>query len=154
MKALKLVEILKDKHLTIGAVESMTGGLFASAITDIAGASEVFKGGIVAYSSEAKKTLVDVRPETLDEFGAISWEVASEMAYNGRIKLDVDYCLAVTGNAGPTADSGNQEIGCVFIAVASRDSIWGVPLHLEGSRDEIRRASVNAMLTTLEGILK
>ena len=99
MKAQNLVEILKSKNLTIGAVESMTGGLFASAVTDIPGASDVFCGSIVAYTPQVKCNLVNVRKETIDQFGVVSWEVASEMAYNGRTLLNVDYCIAVTGNA-------------------------------------------------------
>ncbi|MDY0345425.1 MAG: CinA family protein, partial [Bacilli bacterium] len=121
MKAQKLVEILKAKNLTIGAVESMTGGLFASTITDIAGASEVFRGSIVAYSPELKITLAAVREKSIDEFGVVSWEVASEMAYNGRTLLNVDYCIAVTGNAGPTTNDEKQEVGVVYLAVASKD---------------------------------
>jgi PncC family amidohydrolase len=87
MKAQNLVEILKSKNLTIGAVESMTGGLFASAVTDIPGASDVFCGSIVAYTPQVKCNLVNVRKETIDQFGVVSWEVASEMAYNGRTLL-------------------------------------------------------------------
>ena len=154
MKAQKLVEILKAKNLTIGAVESMTGGLFASTITDIAGASEVFRGSIVAYSPELKITLAAVREKSIDEFGVVSWEVASEMAYNGRTLLNVDYCIAVTGNAGPTTNDEKQEVGVVYLAVASKDNVWGTPLNLVGTRDKIRKRTVTLMLNTLESIIK
>ncbi len=154
MKAQKLVEILKAKNLTIGAVESMTGGLFASTITDIAGASEVFRGSIVAYSPELKITLTAVREKSIDEFGVVSWEVASEMAYNGRTLLNVDYCIAVTGNAGPTTNDEKQEVGVVYLAVASKDNVWGIPLNLVGTRDKIRKQTVTLMLNTLESIIK
>ncbi|MFA5442800.1 MAG: CinA family protein [Bacilli bacterium] len=154
MKAQKLVEILKAKNLTIGAVESMTGGLFASTITDIAGASEVFRGSIVAYSPELKITLAAVREKSIDEFGVVSWEVASEMAYNGRTLLNVDYCIAVTGNAGPTTNDEKQEVGVVYLAVASKDNVWGIPLNLVGTRDKIRKRTVTLMLNTLESIIK
>ena len=116
----------------------MTGGLFASAVTDIPGASDVFCGSIVAYTPQVKCNLVNVRKETIDQFGVVSWEVASEMAYNGRTLLNVDYCIAVTGNAGPTASDSKKEVGSVFLAVASKDNIWGVPLNLSGSRNEIK----------------
>lgn len=154
MKAQKLVEILKSKNLTIGAVESMTGGLFASSVTDVPGASEIFRGGIVAYNSGLKCDLVNVRKSTIDEFGVVSWEVASEMAYNGRSLLNVDFCIAVTGNAGPTASDAKKEIGVVYLAVASKDNVWGVPLNLQGSRTEIKKQSVDLMISTLESILK
>ena len=154
MKAQNLVEILKSKNLTIGAVESMTGGLFASAITDIPGASDVFCGSIVAYTPQVKCNLVNVRKETIDQFGVVSWEVASEMAYNGRTLLNVDYCIAVTGNAGPTASDSKKEVGSVFLAVASKDNIWGVPLNLSGYRTEIKKQATALMISTLETILK
>lgn len=154
MKAQNLVEILKSKNLTIGAVESMTGGLFASAVTDIPGASDVFCGSIVAYTPQVKCNLVNVRKETIDQFGVVSWEVASEMAYNGRTLLNVDYCIAVTGNAGPTASDSKKEVGSVFLAVASKDNIWGVPLNLSGSRIEIKKQATALMISTLETILK
>ena len=154
MKAQNLVEILKSKNLTIGAVESMTGGLFASAVTDIPGASDVFCGSIVAYNPQLKVHLINVRKETIDQFGVVSWEVASEMAYNGRTLLNVDYCIAVTGNAGPTASDSKKEVGSVFLAVASKDNIWGVPLNLSGSRTEIKKQAIALMISTLETILK
>ena len=154
MKAQNLVEILKSKNLTIGAVESMTGGLFASSITDIPGASDVFLGSIVAYNPQLKVHLINVRKETIDQFGVVSWEVASEMAYNGRTLLNVDYCIAVTGNAGPTTSDSKNEVGSVFLAVASKDNIWGVPLNLSGSRTEIKKQATVLMISTLESILK
>ena len=154
MKAQTLVETLKLKHLTIGSVESMTGGLFASKITEVSGASDVFKGAIVAYGIQSKENLANVRPQTIEKFGVISWEVASEMAYNGRTLLDVDYCLAVTGNAGPTLDHGEKEIGTVFIAIASKDNVWGIPLTLKGDREQIREQAVVMMLDAIQSIVK
>lgn len=154
MKAQKLVEILQSKNLTVGAVESMTGGLFASTVTDVPGASDVFRGGIVAYSPALKCDLVKVRKSTIDEFGVVSWEVASEMAYNGRTILNVDYCIAVTGNAGPTSNDAKKEVGVVYLAVASKDNLWGVPLNLNGTRIDIKRQAVELMISTLESIVK
>lgn len=154
MKAQKLVEILKEKKITIGAVESMTGGMFASAITDIEGASEVFKGSLVTYTSEEKINLAKVDPKTIDEFGVISWDVASQMAYNGRTLLNVDYCLSVTGNAGPTIEKGSNQVGQIFIAIASKDSLWGFPMNLNGSRATIRRMTVEAMIDAMLSIFK
>lgn len=154
MKAQKLVEILREKKITIGAVESMTGGMFASTITDIEGASEIFKGGLVTYTSEEKIALVKVDAKTIDEFGVISWEVASQMAYNGRALLNVDYCLSVTGNAGPTIEKGSSQVGQIFIAIASKDSLWGFPLNLYGSRATIRRMTVEAMIDAVLSVVK
>lgn len=154
MKAEKLVLLLKQKHLTVGSVESMTAGLFSACITEVPGASEVFKGSIVTYTPEEKIALVGVRPETIAENGVVSWQVANEMAYFGRMRLDVDYCVAVTGNAGPTLDKGSREVGRVFIAIVNREHMWGIPLNLTGSRENVRAAAVNAMISALEGVLK
>ena len=154
MKAQKLVEILNEKRLSLGSVESMTGGLFASSITSEPGASAVFKGGLITYQAPTKEKLVCVRHETIETFGVISWEVANEMAYNGRALLDVDYCVAVTGNAGPTVDNGQKEVGTIFIAIASKDNVWGIPLSLQGSRNKIREQTVTAMSEALLSIIK
>ena len=154
MKAQNLVEILKEKHLTIGAVESMTAGLFSALITEVPGASQVFKGSLVTYVPETKENLVGVLPETIQRFGVISWEVASEMAYNGRAKLGVDYCISIVGNAGPDVDHHSQKVGTVYIAVTNADNVWGIPLSLKGTRDEIRHHAAESMIDALVGIIK
>ena len=100
---IELVELLKAKHLTIGSIESMTGGLFASSITSVPGASKVFKGSVVSYSPLIKENVVGVKKETIETFGVVSKEVAYEMASKGKKLLDVDICVSITGNAGPTA---------------------------------------------------
>ena len=154
MKAQKVVELFKERSLTLGAVESMTAGLFSAAITEVPGASQIFAGSLITYNIAQKENLVGISPENIQKYGVISWEVASQMAYNGRVRLNVDYCISVTGNAGPTADKGDKEIGCVYIGIASKDYLWGVPLNLSGTRDEIRQKAVEAMLQALESLLR
>ncbi len=107
----KLVSYLKDKNLTIGSVESMTGGLFAARITSVPGASKVFKGSIVSYSPLIKENVVGVNKETIAKYGVVSKQVAYEMAEKGRKVLDVDICVSITGNAGPTSEPGEAGVG-------------------------------------------
>ena len=86
----ELVKKLKELQLTIGSIESMTGGLFASNITSVPGASKVFKGSVVSYSALIKESVVGVKKETIDKYGVVSSNVAYEMAEKGRKLLDVD----------------------------------------------------------------
>ena len=142
---LELVNKLKEKNLTIGSVESMTGGLFASTITSVPGASKVFKGSIVSYSPLIKENVVGVNKETIDRYGVVSKEVAYEMVDKGQKLLDVDICVAVTGNAGPTAEPGEEGVGCVYYGIAFKKKIFITKKVFSGSRDEIRKKTLLAM---------
>jgi len=113
-----VVELLREKGLTVATAESLTGGLIASRITEVSGASSVFSWGVVTYSNEAKHQLLGVKEETLAEFSAISKETAMEMAKGARERSGADIAIAVTGNAGPTPSEG-KPVGMVFVAVDS-----------------------------------
>ncbi|HUX48447.1 MAG TPA: CinA family protein, partial [Dehalococcoidia bacterium] len=93
------------KSLTIGAVESATGGRIADRITNVAGSSDYFKGSVVAYSNEVKIALLGVKKATIENYGAVSEQTALEMARGGRKLLDVDICVSDTGIAGPSGDT-------------------------------------------------
>lgn len=116
--ATTLLELCRNKGLMIGTAESCTGGMVAAAITDIPGASEVFERGIVTYSNEAKTTLLGVRAATLAAHGAVSEEVACEMAEGLRKHASVDITVAISGIAGP-GGSENKPEGRVCFAVAT-----------------------------------
>ena len=103
-----VVRILKEKHLTISAAESCTGGLFAASITDVPGASEVIRESYVTYSSEAKKSVLGVPSETIDTYGVVSPETAEAMAEGLSRISGSDVCISVTGYAGPDADEGHS----------------------------------------------
>ena len=141
----ELVELLKAKHLTIGSIESMTGGLFASSITSVPGASKVFKGSVVSYSPLIKENVVGVKKETIDAFGVVSKEVAYEMANKGKKLLDVDICVSVTGNAGPTVEPGEAGVGEVYIGVAFKDQTIVVHKCFDGDREKIREKTLLAL---------
>lgn len=145
-----LVELLKEKQLTLGSVESLTGGLFANQVTDVPGASKVFKGSIVSYAVEEKINIVGVKKETIDTYSVVSKQVAEEMAICGKKKLNVDVCVAVTGNAGPTAEPGDEPVGSVYIAVAFQNKVISKHFNFQGMRIEIKNQSVLAMRELIE----
>jgi len=115
-----VVARLAEHGLSLTTAESCTGGLLASLITDIPGASAVYKEGFVAYSNEAKKNLLHVEQALLDQYGAVSENVSKAMA-EGALKLaDSDFALAVTGIAGPGGSTPDKPVGLVFISLARR----------------------------------
>lgn len=144
-----VVEKLKEKKLTLSSAESCTGGYFGKRITDISGASNVFKGGFITYSNQAKIDLLGVNPKTLEMHSAVSSEVAIEMARGARERLDTDIAISITGEAGPNSDPAtNQPVGTVFIGVATREDTYSVKLTISRQRDReyIRKvASSRAM---------
>ena len=142
-----LLQNLADRRMTLGSVESMTGGLFAEKATEIPGASNVFKGAIVSYSIPVKEGLVGVSPKTIADEGVVSERVAQELAFCGREKLGVDVCLSVTGNAGPTAEEGKAEVGQVYFGLATKDAVWSFGYKFEGDRQSIREQAVDMMVT-------
>ncbi len=109
--------------ITLGTVESCTGGAIAQNITNLGGASKFFKGSLVTYTDVLKHQLAEVNFETIEKHGVVSQEVAQEMARGGLMKLNVDLCIATTGIMGPDGNSINQQIGTVWIAVATKSSI-------------------------------
>ncbi len=137
--------------LTIGCAESLTGGMVASSIVSVPGASVVFRGGIVAYDSMLKNDLLGVDASTLASTGAVTAEVASAMAEGALLRLGVDVAVATTGVAGPDPDpvSGTAP-GTVFIAVAGGALGTLVrELSLEGDRAHIRERATRAALQAL-----
>ena len=141
----KLLQEYKEKGLTLGSVESMTGGLFSAKFTEIPGASSVFKGSIVTYSAEEKINIVGVKKETIDEFGVVSEQVAIEMAELGRKLLNVDVCVSVTGNAGPTCEPGGKPAGCFYVGVSSKNGTFAKEYLKPQKRNEVRNSAVLAM---------
>lgn len=136
--AAELVQKLKKQKKTIACAESLTGGLFQSMITSVAGASAILKGGIVCYTNEAKVHLVDVSKKTIDSFGAVSEQCAKELAENVREKLKADIGISFTGAAGPDPLEGNPP-GTVWIGISEKEKeSKAVLLKLAGERNQIR----------------
>lgn len=128
-----VVALLKEKNLTLGTAESCTGGLIAKRLTDLPGVSQVYKGGIVSYTNEVKHQVLGVPQDLLDVHGAVSAPVAKAMAEGARAALSCDIALASTGVAGPDKDDRGNEVGTMFVAIATPEGTHVRPLTL-GSR--------------------
>lgn len=148
--ATRVVTALRAAGRSVGTAESLTGGLVAAALTDVPGSSAVLHGGVVAYSTEAKETLLSVDATVLREQGAVSAEAAAQMARGARQVLAADLGVATTGVAGPEPSEG-KPVGMVFVAVAGpREQDRAVrALTLHGSREQIRALTVTAALELL-----
>lgn len=115
-------ELLRDKGKTLALAESCTGGTIAQLVTSIAGSSQYFIGGVVAYSNKIKEGVLGVDPESIEEHGAVSKEVVEQMAEGVRKRFDADYSIATSGIAGPDGGTDGKPVGTIWIAVASRDT--------------------------------
>ncbi|MDO4182371.1 MAG: CDP-diacylglycerol--glycerol-3-phosphate 3-phosphatidyltransferase [Coriobacteriia bacterium] len=147
--AQQVVERYGAAGLTVGTAESLTGGLIASALTDVPGSSAVVKGGVVSYVNSVKSSVLGVREDTLATQGAVSAETACQMAQGARQALGVDVAVAVTGIAGPTGAEPNKPVGTVFVGVATREGAAAQCHHFEGDRLSVRNQTVEAALTAV-----
>lgn len=138
-----VLDLLKQRGQTFAAAESCTGGLIAKRITDLPGASAVFRGGVVVYTNEVKM-LLGVKPETLEQHTAVSRQVAAELADCVRTRLGADYGISVTGVAGPDSD-GVHPVGTVFVGLSGPDGshVRALQLGRRPDRSLIRTLSAN-----------
>jgi len=141
------------KLLTIGTVESATGGRIADSITNVPGSSDYFKGSIVSYSNEAKIEVVGVKEETIENYGAVSPQTAIEMAQGGRKLLNVDVCISDTGIAGPSGGSPEKPVGLFYIGLASGDESLTQKHVFSGNRGENKRDATEVALNILKQYL-
>ncbi|KFZ36085.1 damage-inducible protein CinA [Shewanella mangrovi] len=127
---------------TLSAAESCTGGLITSQLVAFAGSSSYLQQGLVTYSNESKVKVLGVKPQTLDDFGAVSIQVVEEMARGARSLLDCDYALATSGIAGPDGGTEEKPVGTVAIALATRNAVYSQMVKISGrSRDLVRSLS-------------
>ena len=138
----KLFVYLKENNLTISTAESCTGGMIASAITNVSGASGFFGTGVVTYSNEAKMKLIGVNKETLDMYGAVSEQTAKEMAEGVLALGEADVAVAVTGIAGPTGGTPEKPVGLVYIGVSGKFGTYAYKNNFNGNRDDVRQQTV------------
>ena len=141
------------KLLTIGAVESATGGRIADRITNVPGSSDYFKGSLVAYSNEVKITLLGVKKETIENYGAVSEQTAREMAQGGRKLLNVDICISDTGIAGPSGGSPEKPVGLFYIGLAAEHASLSQKHIFPGNREGNKRDAAEAALSILKQYL-
>ena len=152
MNAELLVKKLKKRSESIAVAESLTGGGLGQVITSIKGASDVFTGGVIAYSDEIKVKELGVSKSTLKKETAVSEEVAIEMASGIRKKYNSTYGISTTGVAGPGKAYG-QRAGTVWIGISSANNTYAIPLLLTGDRETIRKATIESALALLSRIL-
>ncbi|MEU6077336.1 CinA family protein [Micromonospora sp. NPDC047074] len=143
-----VVHRLAERHETLATVESLTGGLLAASIVEIAGVSGVFRGGLVVYATELKSWLADVPEELLAARGPVDPDVAVALADGGRRRCGADWGLATTGVAGPEPQDG-KPVGLVYVAVAGPSGSRVRQLDLDGGRDHIRAVTVREALRLL-----
>lgn len=151
--AKKLIDELAYKNLTIGSVESFTGGAFAKTLTDISGSSRVFKGSLVTYSTDLKTKLLGIPEEYINEHGVVSYEVCQQMAIKGQKLLGVDICVSFTGNAGPTVCELGTEVGTCYMCIVYKGQAWPIPLKLEMERNALRQYCVDTIIDTVLSIV-
>ena len=142
-----LLALMDAKGMTLATAESCTGGLIAAALTAIAGSSSVVMAGFVTYANDAKQKMVGVQPETLAAHGAVSEDVAREMAEGARVRAGVSLALSCTGIAGPGGATPGKPVGLVFIGCARECAPTVVERHVfPGDRAAVRAATVAAAL--------
>jgi PncC family amidohydrolase len=145
-------DMLIERRQTLGSMESCTGGLFASTITDVPGSSEYFLGGVVAYSTDLKLES-GIDPDVVEEFGVISPETATEMANAARVRLGTDYGVGITGVAGPDPQEGKSP-GTVHVAVAGPGGAMGnLSMSMNQGRQAVKRRAVTTALLLLRRAL-
>lgn len=141
-----VLNIMQEHALSLATAESCTGGYLAHLITQHAGASQVYQGGVVSYSNNLKQQLLGVKDSTLTKFGAVSQETACEMAQGAVRELKTDYAIAVTGIAGPGGATPDKPVGTVWIALASKKMVKAKCFHFPHKRlQNIERSATEAL---------
>jgi nicotinamide-nucleotide amidase len=148
-----VLELCRSRGWTIAAAESCTGGLVAARLTDIPGASDVFVGGVVAYSDRVKREELGVPATTIETHGAVSAEVAAAMAHGARERLRADVAVAVTGVAGPGGGTPEKPVGLVHFHAVSPEGEDALRFDLPGERDWIRARSAVVALHLVRRLL-
>lgn len=147
----ELKQFFINRGLTLGSIESFTGGLFASEVTKVPGASNYFKGSIITYATEEKERLLGISREDVEKYGVVSKQIAEQMAVYGRDLLDVDVCVSFTGNAGPSAME-NKPVGEIYIGIATNEKVVVLPFLLKGDRKIIQNQAIGLAVEELKKI--
>lgn len=146
--------MLRRKGLTLGVVESATGGLLSHRLTNVPGSSEYYRGSLTAYSNEVKISVVGVNEETINKYGAVSFQVVEEMAQGGRRVLAVDICIADTGIAGPAGATPGKPVGLFYIGLAHRERTFTRKHEFQGDREKNKGDAAEAALSWLKEYLE
>ncbi|MGB1289536.1 MAG: nicotinamide-nucleotide amidase [Porticoccaceae bacterium] len=147
--AQQLGEILCKKNAKLTIAESCTGGAISEAITSVSGSSQWFEFGFVTYANSAKRQLLGVSEETLEQYGAVSEQVVKQMAQGAIKQSEADYAIAVSGVAGPDGGTEEKPVGTVWVCWQTPSQIWTHKLVLSGDRQAVRTKAVKKSLQQL-----
>jgi len=146
-------DLLLRRGLTLGVVESASGGLLSHLITGVPGCSDYYKGSITSYSNEIKTGVVGVKEDTITRYGVVSEQVVREMAQGGRRVLAVDICLADTGIAGPGGATPGKAVGLFYIGLADKAGAYSRKHDFSGDREQNKLEAAGAALDWLKEYL-
>ncbi|QKQ23927.1 CinA family protein [Candidatus Ruthia endofausta] len=144
-----LITLLKQKSLTIAVAESCTGGNLSALLTSQSGSSAYFDRGFITYANQAKIDMLGVKPTTLDKFGAVSEQVALEMARGVIKNSSANISISITGIAGPTGGIKNKPVGMVYFGFCTLKRCFTSIKQFSGNRAEVVRASIDFVIKTL-----
>ncbi|MFC2007505.1 CinA family protein [Chloroflexota bacterium] len=139
-------DLLRRRGLTMGVVESATGGLISHRLTNVPGSSDYYQGSITTYSNQVKIKLAGVNADTIKRYGAVSYQVAEEMARGGREALGVDVCLVDTGIAGPGGSTTEKTVGLFYLGLADRKGSYSRQHNFHGDREQNKQSAAEAAL--------
>ncbi len=145
----KIVSLLQEKGWKIASAESCSGGMIASRLVNVSGVSDVFEEGYITYSNAAKHKLLGVSKQSLGQYGAVSSQVAGEMALGAARQARARVAIAVTGIAGPGGGTPQKPVGLVYIGCYVDGKVFVTENYFQGSRQEIRTATTQAALSLL-----
>ena len=148
-----VLDLCRERRLTLATAESCTGGLVAARLTSVAGSSDVFRGSLVAYSDDLKERELGVPRELLGSHGAVSAEAAQAMARGARDRLGTDVAVSVTGIAGPNGGTEEKPVGLVFLSAVGPDGEEARRIDLPGDRDMVRGRATAAALHLVRRLL-
>jgi nicotinamide-nucleotide amidase len=146
-------DLLRQKGLTLGVVESATGGLISHRITNVPGSSDYYKGSVTAYSNEVKSGVVGVGEDTLIQYGAVSPQVAEELAEGGKLLLGADICIADTGIAGPGGATAEKPAGLFYLGLSHGEITESRKHIFSGSRQQNKQSAAEEALRWLKDYL-
>ena len=144
-----VLDLLRERGETVAVAESCTGGLLGGEFTSVAGSSDVFQGGVITYTNQAKHELLDVPQDDLDQYGAVSEPVARAMAKGATEKLHSTWALSTTGVAGPGGGTDEKPVGTVFVGLAGPKGSYAKQLDIRGNRGIVRERTINVALDIL-----
>lgn len=149
VRAEKAVQKLIEENKTLSVAESCTGGWLSKILTDISGVSAIYKGGVCSYANETKMNILGVDKDTLDSVGAVSEQVAAQMAKGVRKALNTDIGIGITGIAGPASDNTSKPVGLIYVAISYGDKLKVTELRNNFTDDIRTNNRLSAMETAL-----